>query len=228
MFIFEDQTSSRDDEYLSAGVKDPKIFITTSRAPSNRLMKFAKELKLILPNAQRLNRGNHQMAELVNACRQNEATDLVIVHETMGEPDGLIVSHFPHGPTAYFGLYNVILRHDIEEKETMSLAYPHLIFHNLSSKLGERVQNILKYLFPVPKDESKRVITFANEQDFISFRHHNYKRAHKQVDLEELGPRFEMKLYQIKLGTVEMKEASNEWVLRPYMNTASKRLFLSN
>ena len=30
--------------------------------------------------------------------------------------------------------------------------------------------NILKYLFPVPKEDSKRVITMANDDDFISFR----------------------------------------------------------
>lgn len=41
--------------------------------------------------------------------------------------------------------------------------------------------------------------------------------------MQEVGPRFEMKLYQIKLGTLEMSEAENEWVLRPYMNTAKKR-----
>ena len=34
-----------------------------------------------------------------------------------------------------------------------------------------QVQNILKYLFPVPKDDSKRVITFANQEDYISFRY---------------------------------------------------------
>ncbi len=33
-----------------------------------------------------------------------------------------------------------------------------------------QVKSILKYLFPVPKDDSKRIITFANEEDFISFR----------------------------------------------------------
>ncbi len=47
--------------------------------------------------------------------------------------------------------------------------------------------------------------------------------GHKEVDLSELGPRFEMRLYQLKLGTVDMAEAENEWVLRPYMNTAKKR-----
>jgi U3 small nucleolar ribonucleoprotein protein IMP4 len=35
-----------------------------------------------------------------------------------------------------------------------------------------------------------------------------------------------MRLYQIKLGTLEMKDAENEYVLRPYMNTASKRTVL--
>ena len=39
----------------------------------------------------------------------------------------------------------------------------------------------------------------------------------------ELGPRFELKLYQISLGLIHHKEATKEWVLRPYMNTASKR-----
>lgn len=33
-----------------------------------------------------------------------------------------------------------------------------------------QVQNILKYLYPVPKPDSKRVITFANHEDYISFR----------------------------------------------------------
>ena len=46
-----------DDEYAHAGERDPKILITTSRDPSTRLVSFAKELKLVFPNAQRINRG---------------------------------------------------------------------------------------------------------------------------------------------------------------------------
>ena len=48
------------------------------------------------------------------------------------------------------------------------------------------------------------------------------------MELIEVGPRFEMQLYQIKLGTIEMAEAENEWVLRPYMNTAYKRQALGD
>lgn len=87
-------------------------------------------------------------------------------------PDAMIVSHFPHGPTVYFTLSNVNLRHDIAsyKNSTVSEQYPHLIFEGFSSKLGERIRDVLKYLFPVPKEDSKRVMTFANDSDFISFR----------------------------------------------------------
>ena len=86
--------------------------------------------------------------------------------------DAMIVSHFPHGPTVYFSLHNVQLRHDIEsyKNSTVSEQYPHLIFDNFSSRLGVRLRDVLKYLFPVPKEDSKRVMTFANKDDFVSFR----------------------------------------------------------
>jgi len=163
------------------------------------------------------------MKELVESCRSNEITDIVLVHEHRGEPDALVISHLPYGPTAYFGLSNVVLRHDIKEKETISQQYPHLIFHDFTTKLGERAQNILKYIFPVPKEDSKRIVTFANQSDYISFRHHIYQNVAKEVILKEIGPRFEMKLFQIKLGTVDMEEADNEWVLRPYLNTSKRK-----
>ena len=31
-----------------------------------------------------------------------------MVHEHRGEPDGLVVSHMPYGPTAYFGIFNTV------------------------------------------------------------------------------------------------------------------------
>ena len=80
--------ASRDDEYGRAGEADPKLMLTTSRDPSSRLTAFCKELKLIFPNAQRINRGNQVTSALVEACRTADFTDLVIVHEHRGEPDG--------------------------------------------------------------------------------------------------------------------------------------------
>ncbi len=59
--------------------------------------------------------------QIVAACKSNGFTDMVIVHETRGEPDGFIVSHLPHGPTASFSLSNVVLRHDIENRVSAQL-----------------------------------------------------------------------------------------------------------
>ncbi len=59
----EHQTSTvdvaRDDEYSNAGIQDPKLVITTSRDPSSRLLQFSKEIRLVFPNSQRLNRGSY-------------------------------------------------------------------------------------------------------------------------------------------------------------------------
>eukprot|EP00056_Hartaetosiga_gracilis_P017627 m.7932 g.7932 ORF g.7932 m.7932 type:complete len:283 (+) comp5948_c0_seq3:49-897(+) len=218
-----ERTDFRDDEYRRAGIDDPKILITTSRNPSTRLKQFAKEVKLIFPTSQRLNRGGTVLKELIQVCQENEVTDLVVLHETRGVPDGLIVSHLPYGPTAFFSLSNVVMRHDIEDVGKMSEANPHLIFENFSTKIGKRVSNILKYLFPVPREDSKRVMTFANDSDYISFRHHIFTKKGKEVELAEIGPRFEMRPYRVQMGTVDQSDADVEWVLKPYMNTAKKR-----
>ncbi|KAK1236729.1 snoRNA-binding rRNA-processing protein imp4 [Marasmius sp. AFHP31] len=224
-----DPTTHIDNEYSRAGIQDPKIVITTSRDPSSKLLQFSKEMRLVFPNSHRVNRGNYVIKELADACRANDVTDLIVLHEHRGVPDAMIVSHFPHGPTVYFTLNNVQLRHDIAtyKESTVSEQYPHLIFENFSSKLGERVQDVLRFLFPVPKEDSKRVMTFANEDDFISFRHHVFVKLPQQVQLAEVGPRFEMKPYEIRQGTIEQTEAEREWVLSHYSRTAKKRNVLT-
>eukprot|EP00461_Guttulinopsis_vulgaris_P000417 UN00417 len=70
-------------------------------------------------------------------------------------------------------------------------------------------------------------MSFFNREDTISFRHHVYKRnpphlrdeqgnKKDDVELAEVGPRFEMKPYKIVLGTLEMKAAETEWVLKTH------------
>ena len=219
-----------DDEYFSNSNFSSKILITTSRTPSQRLTQFLKEIRLIIPNSVRVNRGNIVIKDLVRACKENDFSDLIILHENRGNPDGLIISHFPNGPTIFFGLFNVVLRHDIEANKInkISEAYPHLIFEGFNSRVGIRITEILKNIFPVPKAESKRVLTFANKDDFISFRHHNFEihknnYGDKDVILEEIGPRFELRPYQILLGTVDQPDSNKEWELRPFMRTAKNK-----
>ena len=224
----EVQHSHVDDEYGDAGLEDPRVCVTTSRDPSSRLKQFAKEVKLLFPNSARINRGNNRVDELIGSCKESEFTDVVIVQETRGEPDGLVVCHLPLGPTAFFTLSGAVMRHDIEGGASpMSEAYPHIILNNFNSDLGKRIGNVLKCLFPIPRPDTKRIVTFSNDNDFISFRHHMYSKSGKDdVTLHEVGPRFEMRLYQLRLGTLDQKDAENEYVLRPYQNTAAKRQLL--
>ena len=87
------------------------------------------------------------------------------------------------------------MRHDIGSKSavgTVSAVYPHLIFDNLTTPLGQRFRDILKYLFPVPPAESRRIVTFANRNEFISVRNHSYTKPKgvDSIELQEVGLRY--------------------------------------
>ncbi|MCJ1432754.1 snoRNA-binding rRNA-processing protein imp4 [Xylographa pallens] len=228
-----------DDEYAHlSGIVDPRVLITTSRSPSTRLGAFAKEIRLLLPTAIRLNRGNLVLPHLVASANAAGLSDVVILHEHRGTPTALTVSHLPHGPTASFSLHNVLLRHDLPAaaRGTVSEAYPHLVFENFSTALGRRVVQILKHLFP-PRDAvtaatpsqklGNRVVTFVNREDSIEVRHHVFvKTGFRSVELAEVGPRMTMRLFEIKGGTVEAKEGDVEWHLNQYTRTGRKKEYL--
>ncbi|CAH8380606.1 unnamed protein product [Eruca vesicaria subsp. sativa] len=234
----EDQNTSAprsqiDDEYAKATEKEPKILLTTSRDPSAPLSRFVKELNIVFPNATRVNRGSQVISEIIEAARSHDYSDVIFVTENRGKPDGLIVSHLPFGPTAYFELLNVVTRHEIGSKKAMgkvSEQYPHVIFDNFTGQMGKRVASMLKHMFPVPKLDARRIVTFHNKSDYISFRNHVYDKGEggglKSIELKEVGPRFELRLYQVKLGTMDQEEAEVEWALRPYMNSAKRRRFI--
>ncbi|KAG1843242.1 anticodon-binding protein [Suillus tomentosus] len=129
-------------------------------------------MRLVFPNSHWINRGNYVIKEHADACHANDVTDLIILYEHPYYADAMIVLQFPHGPTIYFTLHNVALRHNIGsyKSSTVSEQYPHLIFEEFMSKLGGRVRDVLKFLFPVPKEDSKCAMTFSNYGDFISCR----------------------------------------------------------
>src|ERR1700761_8022670 len=222
-----------DDEYsYLSGVVDPRVLVTTSRDPSSRLSSFAKEIRLLLPTAIRLNRGNLILPNLVSSAKAADLSDVILLHENRGTPTALTVSHFPHGPTASFSLHNVVLRHDIpnSSRGTVSESYPHLIFEGFTTPLGRRVVKILQHLFP-PRDGSQklgsRIVTFKNIEDSIEVRHHVFvKTGYQSVELAEVGPRMTMRLFEIRQGTAENKDGDVEWNLNQYTRTARKKDYL--
>lgn len=220
------QTALADNEYATAQYADPKILMTTSRSPSERLKKFHKELALVFPSTTAMNRGGQKLRDIFNFATQQSFSDLIIVHEHLGEPDGLIVSHLPVGPTLYLSIHDAVLRHDIPgEKSTVPQANPHLILHNFNEGPGSKIKTVLQSLFPLdPADDCKRVISFLCRDDFISFRHHVYaQNGGTDVELEEVGPRFELRPFLLRLGNLLQTHAAIEWALHPYINSANKR-----
>lgn len=124
-------------------------------------------MRLLLPTSVRLNRGNLILSNLVDSAKSSGLSDIVLLHEHRGTPTALTVSHFPHGPTASFSLHNVVLRADIPNsaRGTVSESYPHLIFEGFESKLGKRVVQVLKHLFPPREATAKignRVVTYVS------------------------------------------------------------------
>ncbi|CAN3373986.1 hypothetical protein DIURU_001367 [Diutina rugosa] len=231
-FVYDESEQVQiDDEYAAlSGINDPKVIITTSRDPSTKLLQFAKEMRLMIPNSIKLNRGNYVIPDLVATCGRVQVNDLIVLHEHRGVPTSISLSHFPHGPSVTFTLHNVKLRHDLPQLGNISEAYPHLIFEGFSTTLGKRVVQVLKHLFPPrspqAKDEGTRVISFINNDDFISVRHHVYVRTKAGVELSEIGPRFEMRLYEIRLGMMDNKDADVEWQLRRFIRTANRKNYL--
>ncbi|KAM3507470.1 hypothetical protein MY11210_007137 [Beauveria gryllotalpidicola] len=225
-----------DDEYAQlSGIVDPRILVTTSRDPSARLGAFAKEIRLLLPTAIRLNRGNLILPELVRSAKASGLSDVIVLHEHRGTPTAMTLSHFPHGPTVSFSLHNVVLRHDIpgSVRGTVSESYPHLIFDGFETPLGKRVAKVLKHTFP-PREPitsknkmGSRVVTFKNIDDSIEVRHHVFVRTgYDSVELAEVGPRMTMRPFEIRAGTLENKEGDVEWHLSQFTRTAKKKNYL--
>jgi len=45
-----------------------------------------KEIKLLFPNSQRINRGNYKKTALTEACIDQKITDLILLKEHRGTP----------------------------------------------------------------------------------------------------------------------------------------------
>ena len=175
----------------------------------------------MLPTSVRLNRGNTVLPDLVSSANGAAMTDMILLHEHRGNPTAMTISHLPHGPTISFSLHNVVLRADIPNaaRGTVSESYPHLVFEGFQSKLGQRVVQILKHIFP-PRDADK----IGNR---IVVRHHVFvKTGYNHVELAEVGPRMTMRPFEIRGGSLDVSSGDIEWSLTQYTRTSRKKDYL--
>ena len=203
-------------------------FITSSRSPSPTLLKFLKELEIIFPFSQKINRGSEFLLSLVSFSLVQDCKNLIIVYENRGKPSALVVSHLPSGPSLFFTLSNVLFGKNRTKLKTNKIL-PNVIFDNLSSSLGLRISRVLSSLFPPANLKSNRVVTFTGFKNLILFGHYwtektGYKK--KNFLLKKLSPSFDLQPYKITLDVVSKKGQRIEWIMTPFLNSKKKKKFV--
>ncbi|CAN0889171.1 Ribosome production factor 1 [Linum grandiflorum] len=153
--------------------RTPKVLITTCRFHSTRGPAFIEELLSVIPNAHYYKRGTYDLKKIIEYGIKQDFTSVVVVHTNRREPDALLISSLPSGPTAHFKLSKLVLRKDIKNHGNPTGHIPELVLNNFTTRLGHRVGRMIQSLFPQnPNFRGRRVVTFHNQRDFIFFRHH--------------------------------------------------------
>jgi len=135
----------------------------------------------------------------------------------------------PKGPTATFKITNTVLNKSIWHHGNPTHHLPEVILNNFDTRLGHRIGRLLAALFPQrPEFLGRRVITLHNQRDFIFFRHHRYifDENGTKVNLQEIGPRFTLRLMSLQHGTFDTTSGEYEWVYRPDMYVQRTKLYL--
>ncbi|KAL3226548.1 hypothetical protein MRX96_024887 [Rhipicephalus microplus] len=180
----------------------PKVLLTTSDNPHSRTIKFCRELKQSIPNTDFRWRNRSRIKKTVEHAIARGYSDIAVINEDRRHPNGLLLTHLPDGPTAYFRISNVKFCKDIKGRAAYSAHRPEF--------------------------QGRRVVTFHNQRDYIFFRHHRYEfRNAEKVSIQEIGPRFTLRLKSLQKGTFDSKFGEYEWVLKRHeMETSRRRFFL--
>jgi len=207
----------------------PKVIVTTSINPKGDTYKFAEEMINIFPNSECIPRKTASLKSIIKGAIERGYTDIVVINEDRKKPTGLVVCHLPNGPTAHFKLTSVKYNKDIKGRGRQTTHFPEVVLNQFHTRLGHQVGRLLNALFPQqPEFTGRSVVTFHNQRDFIFFRYHRYifKNA-KKVGLQELGPRFTLKLRSLQQGTFDTKYGEFEWVhKRKEMDISRRKFFL--
>lgn len=212
-------------------------------------MRFVAELLDVLPNSSAYGRQKFTIKQICQFGAKRDFTDAIFVFEHREKPgacvprahvrccaDGgcgggtadIVITHLPEGPTAHFKLTSLRLHKEIWNKAKVTDHRPELILNRFTTRLGMKVSRMLTALFPHdPQFVGRRVCTFHNQRDFIFFRHHRYVfEEGKRVRLQEIGPRFTIKLMSLQRGIFEPKFAEYEWKWKPEVEASRTRFVL--
>ncbi|KKA26595.1 hypothetical protein TD95_005118 [Thielaviopsis punctulata] len=204
----------------------PKILVTTSI--NSTLHDEARLICELFPNSEYIRRTAHRygykysLREIAKFAHNRDYTAVVMLKEDQKKPTGLTVTYLPSGPTATFSISSWLLGKYIPGHGNATGHIPELIFNGFSTPLGILTARVLSNLFPKqPELIGRTVMTFHSQRDFIFVRRHRYvfrdrRETEKKIagadgkdlkgvedirsGLQELGPRFTLKLRRIDKG----------------------------
>ncbi|AAK39878.1 U3 snoRNP protein IMP4 (nucleomorph) [Guillardia theta] len=193
-----------------------RTFLTTSRNPSLNLISFTKKLINLFPQSKKINRGRKFLTSLISYCVENEVKNLLVIYELKGNPNCLIISHLPSGPSVYFKIsnYNILIfKNDIN---IFFSDLPILLISNLNTPIGSRISKIITNLYPKSSNNSKRIISYVGLSNNIVcnqylFQKKNYNN--ENMKLKNIGPRFFLRPFKIILGNISEINSNVEWII---------------
>jgi len=230
--VFEDQANDEFASYFQG--RTPKILITTSMNPKRFSKRMVYHLLKALPNSKYFHRRKFSLKKISQWAMTRDYTDIIVITDRNKEVDSLIISHLPNGPTATFRITNVVIPKRIEGATPPTSHKPELILNNFGTRLGHTIGRMFAALFP-PKPEfmGRQVVTLHNQRDFVFFRFHRYifdkdpsSEIGYKVRIQELGPRFTLKLITLQPGLFDTKFGEYEFVLSNKMTINRKKMYL--
>ena len=204
----------------------PKILLTTSL--NSTLHSEANLLCTLFPNSTYIPRSAHRyghkfsLREISKFAVNRDYTSVILLKEDSKKPTGLTIVHLPDGPTCHFSIANWVEGKKLPGHGNPTNHYPELILNNFRTPLGLLTARLFLTLFPPqPELQGRQVVTLHNQRDYIFLRRHRYifrekRETEKSVvgpdgkvvegvegiraGLQELGPRFTLKLRRVDKG----------------------------
>lgn len=217
--------------------RSPKILITT--ALYSNLHNEAEQLVDFFPNSVYIRRNAHRYShkfsvrEIAKFASNRNFTALVVVNEDSKRISGLTIIHLPQGPTFHFSISNWVDSKKIPGHGKATDHWPELILNNFRTPLGLLTAHLFRNLFPArPEFEGRNVVTIHNQRDYLFVRRHRYVFREKRetekpvvgadgkemqgaegirTGLQELGPRFTLKLRRVDKGIHKISGQEWEW-----------------
>ncbi|KAF8817462.1 Brix-domain-containing protein [Phlegmacium glaucopus] len=193
----------------------PKILITTSPKASKRTYDFCDELVGVFPGGEFIRRKKgkgFELGRIAGWAADRGYKHLCVVNEDMKKPNAITLVHLPNGPSAYFKLTSIELTRQIYGHARATPHHPELVLNNFVTRLGHAVGRMFQTTFPqLPEFQGRQVVTLHNQRDFLFFRRHRYAfRSTEKVALQEIGPRFTLKLRWLKKGIPAVHDFGEE------------------